>query len=601
MECEVVPAIQPPMFTALKAILKERYVPHLPPLLGYADAANGPEKQVARALSAFALQVLFSVDAKAAAQLVVDDYEDNGVDAVYYNEDDKTLYFVQAKLKANEQFKLGEAQSFLSGVKLLIDKQYNQFNQNVNHLAEYIDKALNECDQIKLLIAYTGDGISIQASNEIRRVIQAEIDEGEEQLQLEYVDFGPQSIEAQLREEQAIKLVNDKVRIHKYRTHKDSRYMVFGLVNLVDLVNLHNKYGRGFYEKNIRYFIGAGKRGVNSAIKDTLKNEPSHFLHLNNGITMVGGSIKQRSKSKDNKTSRDFEVLGMSVVNGAQTISSAAQFQEDNPEADITRAQVMLTLINTGFGDFHKQVTKARNLQNPVDLSSFAALDDNQERLRQEMALYGVEYHYRPQQHVARGVTVIEIETLAKALACLHLDIRYPARLKSEPRLFINSSSPEYKSIFKDDLTGNTAINAVCAYQVIQALLSRQDFNRNPGRLVYRHCGYALAGVLMKQLKTMIEGRDILVSGDVERLISAEFDELREQFSTQYAIDGTGSAHYAFFKRISDTARLIQRIVIIRQAMLDDQTVKNLLGRVIKDDPYNQALTNYMSGKASQL
>ena len=49
----------------------------------------------------------------------------------------------------------------------------------------------------------------------------------------------------------------------------------------------------------------------------------------------------------------------------------------------------MVTIINTGNDAFHKQVTKARNLQNPVDLQTAAALDDTQERLRcQEMKMF---------------------------------------------------------------------------------------------------------------------------------------------------------------------------------------------------------------------
>tara|TARA_Y100001956_G_scaffold82845_1_gene106107 strand:+ start:878 stop:2671 length:1794 start_codon:yes stop_codon:yes gene_type:complete len=596
------PAIQPAMFTALKTLLNERYVPHLPPLLGAANAANKPEKQTARALSAFTLQALFAVDPKTAAHAVVDDYNDNGVDAIYYHETDKTLYFVQSKLKASEQFQLAEAQAFLSGIKLLIAKQYDQFNQNVKNQAGAIDRALDECDQIKLLIAYTGDGISIQASNEIQRVIQAEIDEGEEQLQLQIIDFGPQQIEEMLRQEQAIKLVNDKIRIHKYRSAEGQRKTYFGIVKVSDLIKLHNKHGKGLYEKNIRYFIGSGKRGVNSAIKETLKNEPQHFLHLNNGITIVGNSIKQRAKSRDNNTSRDFEVLGMSVVNGAQTISSAAQFLNENPEADISQAQVMLTLINTGSDSFHKQVTKARNLQNPVDLSNFAALDDNQERLRQEMALYGVEYHYRPQRQLSTGVKIIEIETLAKALACKHSDVRYPARLKSEPSAFTNASSSDYTAIFALDLAGHIAINSVTVYQVIQELTVTADkTSPSPERLVYRHCGYAIASVLMKQLKTKIEGAEILKAEDIKTLISATFDEVRQKFADQYRIDGAGSAHHAFFKRIPDTAKLIQRVCISQQNLSADPAVKALTVRLDEKDPYNQGLSNYLAGKAVQL
>ncbi|MCZ6097518.1 AIPR family protein [Escherichia coli] len=42
------------------------------------------------------------------------------------------------------------------------------------------------------------------------------------------------------------------------------------------------------------YFIGAGRRGVNRAIKDTLLHEPENFIYLNNGITLVGNAVKPK-------------------------------------------------------------------------------------------------------------------------------------------------------------------------------------------------------------------------------------------------------------------------------------------------------------------
>ena len=602
MECKVVPAIQKPILVALKKLLKERFVQYLPPLLGNANADNKQDKQISRAFSAFTLQALFDANPKVASQAVVDDYNDNGIDAIYYNELNKTLYIVQSKLKASEQFQLAEAQSFLSGVKLIINKDFDSFNENVTKLIPSIEKALDECDQIKLIIAYTGDGISIQAQNEIKRVIQSEIDDGEEQLQLEYVDFGPSLVEQSLRQENAIKLVNDKIKIQKYRSSDSPKKAVFGIVNLKDLVKLHEKHGRSFYEKNIRYFIGAGRRGVNSAIKKTLLNEPEHFLYLNNGITIVGSSVKQRSKSKDNKTTREFEVTGMSVVNGAQTISTAAQFLKENPEANIDTAKVMLTIINTGSDDFHKQVTKARNLQNPVDLSNFAALDSNQEKLRQEIALYGIEYHYRPQRQLSGSIPVIEIEHLARALACLNKDVSFPIRLKTEPSQFVNYESKIYKNIFVSDISGSKAINAYYVYSVIIELLSiAERSSLSPEKLVYRHCNYAISSILMKSFKNKICGDVILSKANIRTTISAPFDELRQKFADQYQIDGFGSAHHAFFKRLGDTAKLIQNVAIKYQELTQDQSALNLKNRFDINDPYNQKLTNYLSGKLVQL
>ncbi len=595
-------AVQAALMTALKAILKDRYVPHLPPLLGNGNPGDKENKQVSRAFSAFAIQKLFDVDTITASKAVVDDYNDKGIDAVYYHEEDKILYLIQSKLKAAEHFQLGEAQSFLSGVELLINKEFNQFNQNVKNIQQEIEDALDECDQIKLLIVYSGDGITIQASNEIQQKVQSLIDEGEEQLQLIPDTFGPGEVEAALREEHSVKNINEKIRIHKYRTCSQPRYTVFGLIKVQDLVELHNKHGRSLYEKNIRYFIGAGRRGVSAAIKGTLLNTPDNFMALNNGITLVGNHVAAKSNVRGAKQTKNFQVLGLSVVNGAQTISSAAQFIEQNPEADISAAQVMVTIINTGSNDFHKQVTKARNLQNPVDLSNFAALDDNQERLRQEIALFGVNYQYRPQRQLISGIPSLTIDNLVKALACYHPDIRYPARLKSEAKQFTDFESDTYKSLFSLELTGHKALNIYTVFEVVNELtVAAERGASSPEKLIYRHCGYALASILMKMLRSKIDAPNTLQADDVKVWLSSPFDEIRQEFSNQYDLVALGAAPHAFFKRISDTSKLINKVWIEHQGLQGDGAVTALLGRLSRDDPHNQRLFNVLKNRAAQL
>lgn len=80
---------------------------------------------------------------------------------------------------------------------------------------------------------------------------------------------------------------------------------------------------------------------------------------------------------------RRFEVNGFSVINGAQTIATCQHFIASNPGADISAARVLLTLIQVDEHDaFSTAVTRARNHQNPVASTNFAALDGIPERLR---------------------------------------------------------------------------------------------------------------------------------------------------------------------------------------------------------------------------
>tara|TARA_R110002050_G_scaffold186924_2_gene321261 strand:- start:869 stop:1657 length:789 start_codon:yes stop_codon:yes gene_type:complete len=262
----------------------------------------------------------------------------------------------------------------------------------------------------------------------------------------------------------------------------------------------------------------------------------------------------------------------------------------------------MVTIINTGNDDFHKQVTKARNLQNPVDFSNFAALDDNQERLRQEMALFGVDYQYRPQRQSVTGIPIITIDNLSKALACLHNDIRFPARLKSEPSQFTNSASESYKALFTEELTGHKALNTHITFDVIHELVTRAERGSpSPEKLVYRHCGYAIASILMKQLRNKIEGNELLVASNVRELLSRPFDEMRQQFADKYPAIAMGSAHHAFFKRIPDTAKLINKVWIEHQGLQQNAAVSALWGQLSQDDPYNQRLFDMLRGRAAQI
>lgn len=593
-------ALQPQFLAPLKELLQQRFVPHLPPLLGQGGQEDKPKKQISRAFSAFVLQQKFDLDVVTATKAVVDDYEDHGLDAIYYHEADQTLYLVQSKMKVDAQFTLGEAQAFIEGIKLLLNKQFNRFNQNVQNLQAQIETALDECEHIQLLIAYTGSGITMQAQNYLQPAIQELIDEGEEQIEPGYQEFTATDVEQALRSEHAVDTVNERVAVYKFRVQEQPRKVVFGIAKLTDLIALHTTYDRKLYEKNIRYFIGSGRRGVNKAIKDTLLHEPENFIYLNNGITLDGNAVKPKGNIRGHTGSKHVAVDGLSVVNGAQTIASAAQFMRENLDADISQAQVMVTIINTGNDAFHKQVTKARNLQNPVDLANFAALDDTQERLRQEMKMFGVEYLYRPQQSAAAGIRSITIETLAKALACMQADVRVPYQLKAEPSRFINQESVEYQAIFNPDLQGVMVINAVNIYLAIQALCTAAERSSpSPEKLVYRHFTYCITTLLMAQFKNTITAVEITEQEAFERLISRAFDELRQKFSDSFRTLVFGSAPHAYFKRLSDTARLMQTVWVSHLNLVENPAVI-AKQRLQPNDPYNRNLFSYLAKQAQR-
>src|SRR5437016_5239835 len=98
-------ALPPQYVIPLKNVLKNDFVPHLPPLLDQTKPLDEQKrKNISRALSAFALQKIIGISVNDAAKAVVDDFNDYGIDAIYYHATTETVYIVQSKLKESEEF-----------------------------------------------------------------------------------------------------------------------------------------------------------------------------------------------------------------------------------------------------------------------------------------------------------------------------------------------------------------------------------------------------------------------------------------------------------------------------------------------------------------
>ena len=109
--------------TLLEKNLTAEFVPHLPLLLDTNKPADQQtRKNLSRAFGGFAIAKLCGITPKQAAESVVDDFDDYGIDAIFYHGASETLFIVQAKLKASETFSQEEALSFCQGVRKLMAK-----------------------------------------------------------------------------------------------------------------------------------------------------------------------------------------------------------------------------------------------------------------------------------------------------------------------------------------------------------------------------------------------------------------------------------------------------------------------------------------------
>ena len=159
----------------LEQALEAGYVPHLPALLDTTKpAAEQQKKNRSRAFSAFALHNICGIPKIDAAKAVIDDFDDYGIDAIYYHAPTETLYLVQSKLKAADQFSQPEALAYCQGARKLIKQDFSGFNKNVQDRKTEIEDALDNCSHIKLVVAHTGSGVSKHAKTAIDELLADE-------------------------------------------------------------------------------------------------------------------------------------------------------------------------------------------------------------------------------------------------------------------------------------------------------------------------------------------------------------------------------------------------------------------------------------------
>jgi hypothetical protein len=137
----------------------------------------------------------------------------------------------------------------------------------------------------------------------------------------------------------------------------DEKITIFGhvfIANLAHIVEIYNKLGNELFSYNIRYGI-KDELNVDLEIKKTLRNNPEEFWYLNNGITMLIQDDEFAIKKSNCLDVNYGKGKVISVINGAQTLSTSAEFfyeEENTPEVKTKKenatqnAKVLLRIIH---------------------------------------------------------------------------------------------------------------------------------------------------------------------------------------------------------------------------------------------------------------
>lgn len=483
-------------------VLKERYFPIILPLQQNWTPEQHEKNRLSRSLCVFAIEHLAETDRTSAAHALMDGGNDNGIDALCYDRTRNQLLLVQAK--AGGAPDMGENKKFCDGIRDLIDGRFEKFNEAFVRLESEVEEAL-AATGLKIIGCHIhlGDGLGPHAKADIDQ-FKAGMNQFIERF--DWKDCGISVIHGWLSAEHVIAPVSAELTLEKWYGVDQPRRAFYGLVCAEELATLYQRHGKALFEKNIRHYLGA--QTVNSSIEATIQEKPNELFYLNNGLTAVCSSIQPKPGANNQKGR--FSLEGFSVVNGAQTVGSIAAVRAASGSVS-PEAKLLITLIEIGNApdNLGPQITRARNTQNAIKGLHFAALDPLQERLRQDLAISGVTYYYRPSAEAAKGGTnVITLEEAAIALASLSGKTKTIVAAKKEIRQVYDQTGLYYRTLFQKDLTGARLCRAVCIYRYLTNIFLASELAEAPHsrrKMFYRHGPLFILHILARRQRSLVD------------------------------------------------------------------------------------------------
>lgn len=347
---------------------------------------------LSRCVAATALRIASGIDLPSAASALVDGGKDNGIDAIYYDSQTRTLFLVQSKWSTSHSASIDSAGvlKFVQGVQDLVSLKRDRFNGKIQAKWEIIEDASKRLSSVRMIIAFPGSGkINDDIQGKVEDFVRSQNDTSE--LFFTQV-ISQKELFQYFVQEAAPPQINLTVRLSHFGLVDAPLKAVYGQVSATDIANWYREYGNQLFSGNIRHFLGI-KSDVNSGISKTLSESPDNFWYFNNGLTIIAQSMQKQAFGGNDRSVGVFDCSNITIVNGAQTVGTIGQTVGSGESVSSVQARVIV--VDDPESVIGKEITRASNTQNRIDARNFVALDPEQERIRTELLIEKIDYEYR--------------------------------------------------------------------------------------------------------------------------------------------------------------------------------------------------------------
>lgn len=420
------------------------------------------DKFLTRALAAYSVQIICDAEPSDIAASVTDGGDDNGIDCIFFNAKEHVLYFVQSKwIKSGDsEPESGDVKKFSDGIRDLVNLKFDRFNKKTNDLRPIIEDAFNDPKtRYVAVLSYTGTNGPAKHSMQTIEDLLSEMNDASELMTFNCVK--QQELYQSIANDLNKNPINVDFALKNYGKYNSTPIAFYGVINGSTIADWWTKFGDKLFAKNLRGFLG--KSDVNDEIQNTLLSDQSNFWYYNNGITIIAETVDKTIVGGGNSDVGTFCCKNISVVNGAQTVSSIGKFAMGDTDRvkDVYVTCRIIELKNSpdGFGEL---ITKTNNRQNKIEYRDFVTLDPEQIRIRTEASIEGYVYNLLRSENYQKNETTFDLVDATNALACYSQNPSIFTQLKREiGKLWEDTSKSPYKSLFNPQVTGNFVIKVV--------------------------------------------------------------------------------------------------------------------------------------------
>jgi hypothetical protein len=213
---------------------------------------------LSRSIAAATLKILADVDDVAAVNAIVDGGKDNGIDAVHYDPQSKSLFLVQSKWSNSHASSIdsGSILKFLQGVQDLVSLKKARFNEKVQKRWSLIEDALKKLTSVRLVVAYPGSGkIDADIQEKVDDFLSSQNDTSELFF---FLPITQRELFQHFVQEAAPPQINLTIRLAHYGLVESPLRAVYGQVSASDVAQWYKNHGNHIFAGK-HVLAGVGK------------------------------------------------------------------------------------------------------------------------------------------------------------------------------------------------------------------------------------------------------------------------------------------------------------------------------------------------------